>query len=180
MASSAPTYPAYNPAAVPTTMDEKIIAAPGPAPSAFTPYLDAIHSLHRPLTNPLVNTYSKFESWKSGFGLYQPGTVENLTREIKRTSYSPSGPDRCQSHPWPRPLVYTFLLTETHLTNFLFDGARADLTKGLSLSPAFQVTHSFALASATQPPSYNFGAVFADNNVGRELVVGLLKNWQGG
>ena len=89
MASSAPTYPAYNPAAVPTTMDEKIIAAPGPAPSAFTPYLDAIHSLHRPLTNPLVNTYSKFESWKSGFGLYQPGTVENLTREIKRTSYSP-------------------------------------------------------------------------------------------
>jgi mitochondrial import receptor subunit TOM40 len=53
---------------------------------------------------------------------------------------------------------------ETHLTNFLFDGARADLTKGLSLSPAFQVTHSFSLASATQPPSYNFGAVFADNN----------------
>ena len=53
---------------------------------------------------------------------------------------------------------------ETHLTNFLFDGARADLTKGLSLSPAFQVTHSFSLASATAPPSYNFGAVFADNN----------------
>lgn len=50
------------------------------------------------------------------------------------------------------------------MTNFLFDGARADLTKGLSLAPAFQVTHSFSLASATQPPSYNFGAVFADNN----------------
>jgi len=68
----------------------------------------------------------------------------------------------------PRLVLRLFLsvITETHLTNFLFDGARADLTKGLSLSPAFQVTHSFALASATQPPSYNFGAVFADNNVG--------------
>ena len=49
----------------------------------------------------------------------------------------------------------------THLTNFFFDGARADLTKGLSMSPAFQVTHSFALGSQTAPSSYNLGAVFA-------------------
>ncbi len=55
---------------------------------------------------------------------------------------------------------------ETHLTNYLFDGARADLTKGLSMNPAFQVTHSFSLASQAQPPSYNFGAVYADAKVG--------------
>jgi hypothetical protein len=55
--------------------------------------------------------------------------------------------------------------TETHLTNYLFDGARADLTKGLSMNPAFQVTHSFSLASQSQPPSYNFGAVYADAKV---------------
>jgi len=49
----------------------------------------------------------------------------------------------------------------THLNQFIFDGARADLTKGLSVKPAFQVTHSFALASQTSLPSYNFGAVYA-------------------
>lgn len=92
MSSAAPTYPAYNPAAVPT-MDEKIISSstPSPAPSAFTPYLDALHSIHRPITNPIANTYSKFEKWKEGFGLYQPGTVENLTREIKRAFSNTGG-----------------------------------------------------------------------------------------
>lgn len=53
----------------------------------------------------------------------------------------------------------------THLTNFTFDGAKADLSKSLSMDPAFQVQHSFSLASATQPPSYNFGAVFAKKDV---------------
>ena len=54
---------------------------------------------------------------------------------------------------------------DTHLTNFFFDGARADLTKGLSMSPAFQVTLSFALGSQTAPSSYNLGAVFATDEV---------------
>lgn len=54
---------------------------------------------------------------------------------------------------------------DTHLTNFFFDGARADLTKGLSMEPVFQVTHSFSLASQTSPSMYNFGAIFANANV---------------
>jgi mitochondrial import receptor subunit TOM40 len=33
------------------------------------------------------------------------------------------------------------------------------------MNPAFQVTHSFALGSQTSAPSYNFGAVYANNNV---------------
>lgn len=53
----------------------------------------------------------------------------------------------------------------TLLTNLFFDGMRADLTKAISLTPAFQVTHSFALASQTSLPNYNFGAVFANNAV---------------
>ena len=57
----------------------------------------------------------------------------------------------------------------TLLTNFFFDGARADLSKSLSVNPIFQVTHSFALGSQTAAPSYNFGAVFANNNVRRCL-----------
>ncbi len=53
----------------------------------------------------------------------------------------------------------------THLSQLIFDGARADLTKALSMKPAFQVTHSFSLASQTLPPSYNFGAVYATDEV---------------
>ncbi len=33
------------------------------------------------------------------------------------------------------------------------------------MNPAFQVTHSFSLASQTNPSQYNFGAVFASNKV---------------
>ncbi|CAL1705039.1 unnamed protein product [Somion occarium] len=83
------------------------------------------------------NLYNRFSTWRKSLDLPNPGTIENLTKEVK----------------------------STHLTNFFFDGGRADLTKALSANPAFQVTHSFALGSQTQPPSYNFGAVFANNNV---------------
>lgn len=56
--------------------------------------------------------------------------------------------------------------TATHLTNSMFDGARADLAKVLSVNPIFQVTHSFTLASQTQEPTYSFGSVFIGENVG--------------
>ncbi|KAF8350698.1 eukaryotic porin/Tom40 [Amanita rubescens] len=86
---------------------------------------------------PITNAYNSFSAWRSGLDLPQPGNVENLTKEIKTT----------------------------HLTNYLFDGARADLTKSLSMNPLFQVMHSFALGSQAQPSSYNFGAVFANTKV---------------
>ena len=57
--------------------------------------------------------------------------------------------------------------TATHLNNYMFDGARADLTKSLSMNPLFQVTHSFAMGSQTLPSSYNFGAIFANQKVCR-------------
>jgi mitochondrial import receptor subunit TOM40 len=57
------------------------------------------------------------------------------------------------------------IFTATLATNFLFEGIRADLTKSLSADPAFQVTHSFALGSQAAPSSYNFGAIFANENV---------------
>ena len=65
------------------------------------------------------------------------------------------------------PLVPSLTSTSlvTHLTNFMFDGARADLSKNLSISPAFQISHSFNLGSQVAAPSYNFGAVYATNNV---------------
>ncbi|KAG8929616.1 translocase of outer mitochondrial membrane [Tulasnella sp. 419] len=86
------------------------------------------------VASPLTNAYAKFSNWRASLGLSNPGTVESLTKEVK----------------------------QTHLTNYIFDGARADLTKQLSADPAFQVTHSFALASQNSLPSYNFGAVFVN------------------
>ncbi|KAI3618451.1 hypothetical protein CBS9595_002814 [Malassezia furfur] len=48
-------------------------------------------------------------------------------------------------------------------TNFMFEGARADLTKALNLNPIFQVTHAFTLGAAGKN-AYNFGAVYGDEN----------------
>ncbi|KAG8728256.1 translocase of outer mitochondrial membrane [Ceratobasidium sp. 423] len=87
--------------------------------------------------SPFVSSYGRFTSWKAGLGLSNPGTTENMQKEVKMT----------------------------HTTNHLFDGARADLSKALSLNPAFQVTHSFNLASYLNPPTYNFGAVFANGDL---------------
>ena len=64
-----------------------------------------------------------------------------------------------------RSATYAVFGTATLLQNMFFDGFRADLSKSLSMNPVFQVTHSFALGSQTAPPSYNFGAVFANENV---------------
>ncbi|KAJ3562373.1 hypothetical protein NP233_g9616 [Leucocoprinus birnbaumii] len=87
--------------------------------------------------SPLWNVIDRFNQWRADLGLPHPGTVENLQKEVKAT----------------------------HLTNYMFDGARADLTKSLSMDPLFQVTHSFALGSQTLPSSYNFGAIFANPKV---------------
>lgn len=65
---------------------------------------------------------------------------------------------------------------DVHLNNYMFDGARADLSKSLNMNPAFQVTHSFTLgasapnpmggpATAGGPGTYMFGALFATNKV---------------
>ncbi|TFY74723.1 hypothetical protein EWM64_g9290 [Hericium alpestre] len=87
--------------------------------------------------SPLTSVYQRFQNWRSSLGLPNPGSVENLGKEVKNT----------------------------HLTNYMFDGARADLMKNLSMDPAFQVTHSFSLASQTAPPTYSFGALFMTQSI---------------
>lgn len=56
------------------------------APSAFSPYLDAAASIFHPVAAPVANTYNKFHGWKESMGLQQPGTVENITKEVQRAS----------------------------------------------------------------------------------------------
>ena len=60
----------------------------------------------------------------------------------------------------------------TLLDNYFFEGGKADLMKGLSINPAFQVTHSFALGGQSSGPmgavnagTYNFGAVYVSDQV---------------
>jgi mitochondrial import receptor subunit TOM40 len=54
------------------------------APTAFAPYLDAVASVLHPVATPVSNTVNKFHGWKENMGLIQPGTVENITREVSR------------------------------------------------------------------------------------------------
>lgn len=89
---------------------------------------------------PLGNALDRLQAVRERLNLPDPGKAEELGREVKIT----------------------------HLTNYTFDGARADLSKTLSQSPAFQVTHSFAMGSQGNPMAgpatagtYNFGAVYA-------------------
>ncbi|EGN95959.1 hypothetical protein SERLA73DRAFT_185412 [Serpula lacrymans var. lacrymans S7.3] len=111
------------------SFDAAPLSPPQALPSSPSPFLNTV--------SPLTSVYNRFYEWRKSFDFPNPGTVENLQKEVKAT----------------------------HLTNFIFDGARADLTKSLSMNPAFQVTHAFALGSQTSAPSYNFGAVFANQNV---------------
>ncbi|ORX97654.1 hypothetical protein K493DRAFT_313989 [Basidiobolus meristosporus CBS 931.73] len=82
-----------------------------------------------PIWNPLYFV-QRFNEYKASLGLPNPGPYEAIQREVKNT----------------------------FLTNHVFDGARADLTKVLSQN--FQVTHSFSLGSMVMPPTYSFGTVF--------------------
>lgn len=61
-------------------------------PPAVSPYVDALTSVFRPVTAPIANTYQRFHAYKESWGLVQPGTAENLTKEIKRQwSIAPNG-----------------------------------------------------------------------------------------
>jgi mitochondrial import receptor subunit TOM40 len=55
-----------------------------PAPTAFAPYLGAVTNIFHPMAGPVMNTYARFHGWKESMGLVQPGTVENLTKEVSR------------------------------------------------------------------------------------------------
>lgn len=82
--------------------------------------------------NPLFlfKGFKALLEWKRALGLPNPGTFETLHKEVRGVSPS----------------------------TILFDGAKADIAKGLS--PNFQVSHSFNLGSIAAPQSYSFGSIF--------------------
>ena len=88
-------------------------------------------------TAALADTYTSFQERREALGLSNPGTVENIAREVQR---------------------------DVFLNNYTFSGLRADLTKAFSITPLFQVSHAFSIGSQGLPP-YTFAGLFGTNKV---------------
>ena len=103
------------------------------------------------------DAYSSFSERRAALGLPNPGTVDNIAREVQR---------------------------EVLLSNFMFSGLRADLTKIFGMSPLFRVSHAFSLGSAGNIPPYTFSAmygspkVFMQGNFGNDGALAAVGNYR--
>jgi len=95
------------------------------------------------LSVALADTYTSFAQKRAALGLSNPGTVENVGREVQR---------------------------DVLLTNYTFSGLRADLTKPFSFSPLFQISHGFSMGSQGLPP-YSFAALYGTSKVSGALRI---------
>lgn len=86
----------------------------------------------------LRDAYTSFSERREALGLSNPGSVENIAREVQK---------------------------DVFLTNSMFTGLRADLNRPLSVSPLFQYSHAFAMGSQGLPP-YGFSAIYGTQGVG--------------
>lgn len=93
--------------------------------------------LNNPVGAALADTYASFSERRAALGLSNPGTTENIAREVQR---------------------------DVFLNQYTFSGLRADLTKAFSIAPLFQVSHAFSMGSQGLPP-YAFAALFGTNKV---------------
>ena len=73
----------------------------------------------------LRDTYSSFSRRREALGLSNPGSADNIAREVQK---------------------------DVFLSNSMFTGLRADLTRPFSVNPLFQVSHAFAMGSQGLPP----------------------------
>ena len=90
-----------------------------------------------PVMSAMRDTYTSLLERREALGLSNPGTVDNINREVQK---------------------------DVFLTNYMFTGLRADLTKAFSMAPLFQVSHAFAMGSQGLPP-YTFASLYGTNNV---------------
>uniref|UniRef100_L2G602 Mitochondrial import receptor subunit tom40 n=1 Tax=Colletotrichum fructicola (strain Nara gc5) TaxID=1213859 RepID=L2G602_COLFN len=92
--------------------------------------------LNNPVAHTLSDAINSFSERRAKLGLSNPGTTENLTKEVQR---------------------------DVLLSNYMFTGLRADLTKAFSMSPLFQVSHQFAMGDRLNP--YTFAALYGTSKV---------------
>jgi mitochondrial import receptor subunit TOM40 len=90
--------------------------------------------LSNPVAIAVQDALTAFSERRAKLGLPNPGTVENITREVQR---------------------------EVFISNLLPPGLKGEMTKTLSVAPLFQVSHQFSLAENTSP--YVFAAMYGTN-----------------
>jgi mitochondrial import receptor subunit TOM40 len=73
----------------------------------------------------VLEAYSNLSEKRKALGLENPGTVDNISREVQR---------------------------EVLLSNYMFSGLRCDLQKIFSVAPLFRLQHGFAMGSQALPP----------------------------
>ena len=91
-----------------------------------------------PVSAALGSLNASFRERRQALGLTNPGTVENVSREV---------------------------LKDVFLNNHTFSGMRADLMKSFSMNPVFQISHAFTMGAQGLPP-YTFAAMFGNDKVG--------------
>lgn len=102
-------------------------------------YLSSLSFLtENPAAAAINDAYSSFSDRRALLNLPNPGTVDNLAREVQK---------------------------DVLLTNFMFSGLRADLTKVFGMSPLFRVSHAFSMGSTGNLPPYAFSAMYGSPRV---------------
>ncbi|CAK7892991.1 mitochondrial import receptor subunit Tom40p [[Candida] anglica] len=126
--SSAPAAATPVPLADLSKLD--ISTLPGVTPQAPKP--NGLWSSN-PVFSYLNDAYITIGEHRRSLGLVNPGTIENLNKEVSR---------------------------DVFLQQYFFTGLRADLNKAFSMSPAFQTSHTLSIGSNVLPP-YAFSALYA-------------------
>lgn len=92
----------------------------------------------------LKDIYGSFQQRRESLGLSNPGTVENVAREVQK---------------------------DVLLSNFMFSGLRADLTKVFAMSPIFRISHAFTMGSQGNVPPYALSTMFGSPSVSTETHI---------
>ncbi|ODV80744.1 uncharacterized protein CANTADRAFT_20313 [Suhomyces tanzawaensis NRRL Y-17324] len=109
-----------------------------PSLPPVTPQPPKPHGLwsSNPVFSYLNDAYTTISEHRKSLGLVNPGTVENLNKEVTR---------------------------DVFLNQYFFTGLRADLNKVFSFAPVFQTSHTLSVGSQVLP-AYAFSAVYASDD----------------
>lgn len=89
-----------------------------------------------PVFSYINDVYITIGEHRKSLGLTNPGTIENLNKEVSR---------------------------DVFLNQYFFTGLRADLNKAFSMMPAFQTSHTLSIGSNVLP-AYAFSALYATDD----------------
>lgn len=100
--------------------------------------MDSIKSLlfENPISSAISDVFNAVSERRAKLGLPNPGTVENLNKEVQR---------------------------DVLLSGYMFTGLKADLTKAIGVNPLFHVSHQFAMGERLYP--YTLAALYGTNKV---------------